>query len=143
MKHKQATPTNAAPLMQPRRSLRWLDSLMWLGIAGTLAALLVPVKPAQRVSKKSGRDGDVSASTARHPVQPSAVGSTHSDAQESTREHDIAAQDKADLFHTQNPTPVPTAAAGAQTTENTADDSPRVTTGPTLNGPELGNPVPR
>jgi hypothetical protein len=135
---KQAIPTIAPPVVQPRRSFRWLDSLMWLAIAGTLATLLVPARFKQTTGKAA--DGNGAAVTATRDATKAADGQQYFPSG-----HEFTLQKEEDLLSSaKNQPPAPGAKPEAQgAAENAVDDAPRVSSGPTLNGPELGNPVPR
>jgi hypothetical protein len=152
MKQAKCTTKNSADAacalatVRPRRSLRWLDSLMWLAIAGVLAALLVPPKVAQVARKQPVRSDETTASTKGQPPA-SAPYHVYEDVPYTPAGHEFILQNEADYLNAGAPSqptvnaPSPSDSSNAvKPSESTSDDSPRVTTGPTLNGPELGSP---
>jgi hypothetical protein len=142
---KQAHVDQKAPVapLRPRRILRWLDSLAWLAIAGALTAMLLPAQSQHTVSKRSG--GETQPTTASQQSMPRPL-----HAQDDTRHfpsgHEFVLQNEADFIRAQNAPPPPGAEVGlrpGQKAEEQNDQSPRVTSGPALNGPQLGSPAPR
>jgi len=141
MKQAGADAKTPVPVVRARRSLRWLDSLTWLAIAGALTAMLVPAKSEQSASKRAGGENGSMAATASEKNAPSPFG-PHDDVTYMPS-HEFILQNEADFISAQNAPPAPGAEVRQQPGENTQDNSPRVTSGPTLDGPELGNPIPR
>src|SRR5205807_67846 len=107
------------------------------------AALLVPAKSSQTAGRLPSGGNDAIAATQASPFQ------TQDGAQYFPAGHEFLLQNEADAMSAQNAPAPPGATETAarspveQPTENAPDNSPRVTSGPTLNGPDLGNPIPR
>ena len=123
----QPMPSNCVTAVRLRRGLRWLDSLMWLVIAGALTAMLIPAPSKQTASKFSGHD---SVNETAKANETKSVPYIYDSIQYFPAGPEFNLQSQADYVRSPEPP-----AAG--------DNSPRVTSGPKLIGPELGDPARR
>ncbi len=103
MKQADADQETLVAAASPWRILRWLDSLTWLAIAGTLTAMLVPARSAQVVSKRAGTGLEPDAVTAGHALPRPLHG--QDDSQYFTSSHEFILQNEADFINAQHGAP--------------------------------------
>jgi hypothetical protein len=134
----KTVPEQTVAILRRRRRLRWIDSLMWLAIAGVLAALLVPAKFEQVAGKQPSRSKASAVPDASLPTPIQDIGDRRL-----VPLPEFILENEADYIHAQT-APKPSSPESTPTTVQEGgsikEDSPRVTTGPTLNGPHLGSP---
>jgi hypothetical protein len=141
MKQTGSSATTPIVAVRPRRVFRWLDSLMWLAIAGALTGMLVPAESKQAASKRASQPDPIAATISGG--ERSLPSGPADDAGQYPTGHEFSVQNEAGFSL---PTALPAPAGDSTARERPGEirnEAPRVTSGATLNGPQLGNPGPR